>query len=168
MRNGTGLTERIVYSEKISSRPLDYVHNAILECATVHYSYHTKNIINDLASILKKACKEIMRGNMYRRNATYCLQLVALKFHSYTAIGEGSSSPFCCVYCILKCLLGALNVLLSQPFSTAQLMHGGHVNTIQALATSVEKFLLHAGLGTCNCCCSCHSVYRQKLTFQEV
>ena len=38
----------------------------------------------------------------------------------------------------------AFNVLLSQLFSTAQLMV---VDTIQALATSVEKLLLHAGWG---------------------
>ena len=35
-------------------------------------------------------------------------------------------------------------MLLSQLFSTAQLMV---VDTIQALATSVEKLLLHAGWG---------------------
>ena len=39
IRNGTGLTERSFLSciaQKKKIRPLDYVHNASLECATVH------------------------------------------------------------------------------------------------------------------------------------
>ena len=53
IQNGTGLTERSFWSEK-GSRPLDYVHNVILECKTVHYSYCIKNIIKNLQSMLKK------------------------------------------------------------------------------------------------------------------
>ena len=68
------------------------------------------------------------------------LSTVCSIFHSYTATTEGYSSPFCCInsYCILRCLLGASNVLRFQLFSTGQLMV---VDTIQVLETSVEKFL---------------------------
>jgi len=45
------------------------VHNAILECATVHYSYYTKNIINDLESMLKTDSNTRMQGSNAENNA---------------------------------------------------------------------------------------------------
>ena len=45
--NGTDLMEHSFLSciaQKKGSRPLDYVHNVILECETVHYNCYTENI----------------------------------------------------------------------------------------------------------------------------
>ena len=69
-----------------------------------------------------------------------CLQFVAYSTLTQLLLKDILAHSAVNSYCILRCLLGALNVLRFQLFSTGQLMV---VDTIQALETSVEKFLLH-------------------------
>ena len=69
-----------------------------------------------------------------------CLQFVAYSILTQLLLKDILAHSAVYSYCILRCLLGALNVLHFQLFSIGQLMV---VDTIQALETSVEKILLH-------------------------
>ena len=64
---GTQFSE--LYCSEKGSRSLDYVHNVILECKTVNYSYYIKNITTNLQSILTLKKKKDSNAHMQASNA---------------------------------------------------------------------------------------------------
>ena len=59
-----------LYCSEKGSRPLYYVHNVILECKTVHYSYYIENIIINLRAYEKAGNwkRKLETENKWKRN----------------------------------------------------------------------------------------------------